>query len=107
MEGFADISAVLAGGVYVLRARGRVVFVGAANKSMLSRIATHRNLARKPQKAWLPIQGIVFDEILIRPEHPDRVQDLVNKLIEEYKPHYNLPAPSPMQDNVTYIRRRA
>ncbi len=82
MDGFDDISDLLRGGVYILRYRNRTVFVGKA-KSMLPLIAAHRSNARQTLPTWFPVRGIVFDQILIRPCHPDRIDQLYESLSHE------------------------
>lgn len=91
LQGFVDISASLRAGIYALVASGKVVYVGKA-KAMLVRVCTHRSNARRKVPAWLPdsAKGIVFDEVHIRPCHPDEIDDLEHALINFYKPRYNI-----------------
>lgn len=92
IEGFVDATPVLMGGVYILIHRGEVVYVGKA-KRMLNRLAAHLSVrsAQRKEKVpyWLPIQGIYYDRVLIRPEHPDRIDALERSMIDIYKPRYN------------------
>lgn len=89
VEGFVDISDCLRGGVYVLLSHGTVVYVG-KSKAMLVRIYSHRALARKRAPAWLKVRGVVFDQVLVQPCHPDRVDDLEQALIRRHSPRYNI-----------------
>ena len=84
IEGFLDASAVLRGGVYVLAFRGEVVYIGRASGPMLAKLA---NLRSTDRPSWLP--RIRFDQVLIRAEHPDRIDALRLRLIAEYEPKHN------------------
>lgn len=66
MENHVDVSAIIAPGVYILRLRGRVVFVGAAKKPLV-RLYAHANWRRgEPAPSWLPTKPIAFDSVEIR-----------------------------------------
>lgn len=82
-EGFVDLSEALRAGVYLLVADGEVVFVGEATSSMLAAISAKLG----PQPRFLP--KIRFDQILIRPCHPDKMASLRAELIATYTPRYN------------------
>lgn len=86
-----DISAILGGGAYVLRHRGTVVYVGKSTV-LLTKLAGHRNGARRKVATWSPVPGIVFDSVEIYPEHPDRVDALVEELTLRYSPRAIQPA---------------
>lgn len=90
MEQAADFSALLRPGIYFLGHLGRIVFIGKA-KVPLVRIAAHRNLARIPPKAWVPIKGIVFDKVSVQSVHPDRIDDELAAAIARYRPRLNEP----------------
>ncbi len=61
-----DISAITMPGVYILRARGRVVFIG-AGRNPLARIYAHSTHRRgEPSPAWLPLRPITFDAVELR-----------------------------------------
>lgn len=81
--GFTDLSESLRGGVYLLVDSGEVVYVGEATSAMLSAISAKLG----PQPRFLP--KIRFDQILIRPCHPDRSAALRAELIATYRPRYN------------------
>lgn len=89
LEGFEDVTNLLRGGVYALVYRGEVVYVG-KSKTMLVRIYSHRSAAGRRQPPWFPVKGIRFDEVHIQPCHPDRIDDLERRMIELYKPVYNV-----------------
>lgn len=91
LQGFSDVTAVLKQGIYALVAGGRVVYIGKA-KAMLVRVYNHRSNARKHSPVWLSdlAKGIVFDEVHVRPCHPDEIDDLEHALINFYKPRYNI-----------------
>lgn len=62
-----DITAAVRPGVYILRERGRVVFVGAGTKPLV-RLYAHLTRRRgEPAPAWLPLKPIAFDSIELRP----------------------------------------
>lgn len=90
VQGFVDVSTVLDRGIYALLYKGKVVYIGQA-KSMLVRVYTHRNMAKKKAPPWMPAgaQGIQFDEVHVRPCHPDEIDDMEHALINFYKPYYN------------------
>lgn len=91
LEGFADVSAMLSGGVYALVHRGVVVYVG-KSKVMLGRIYSHRVAwGRKSRKAigLKPIKGILFDSVWVRPCPSAEIDDLEYAMINRYKPRYN------------------
>lgn len=89
LEGFIDVTAVLHCGVYLLLCKGRVVYVG-KSKVPLTRIYSHRNLARGRQVPWLRTQGIVYDTVHVMPVHPDRLDEVEQALIMELAPRYNV-----------------
>jgi hypothetical protein len=82
-EGFIDLSESLRGGVYLLALAGEVVYVGEATGWMLDAIAAKLG----PQPRFLP--KIRFDQILIRPCHPDQIAGLRAELIATYRPRFN------------------
>lgn len=92
VDGFEDVSLMLRPGVYLLLYRGAVVYVG-KSKSMLGRIYAHKNLwaegRKKAAPAWLPIKGVLFDQILIRPCALEDLDALEQEMIARYKPRLN------------------
>lgn len=95
LSGFSNASEILRSGVYILVFRGQVIYVG-KSKAMLARIYTHRNLylSKRRGKAevpwWIPIPGIQFDEVHIRPCSLADLDELEAKMIELYKPKFNV-----------------
>jgi len=93
LSGFIDVSAVLQGGVYALVHRGEIVYIGKA-KRMLNRVYAHLNIASAKAKrtvpSWLPIKGVYYDAVFIRPCHPDRVDALEREMIDLYRPRHNI-----------------
>ena len=85
------MSAIARPGVYVLRARGEVVFVGYA-QSMLALVAGHQYIARHGAPAWNPIAGIRFDGVAVLPCGPDRAKRILADLIATHDPIHNRPA---------------
>lgn len=91
---FFNASEILRSGVYILVHRGVVIYVG-KSKCMLARIYTHRNVwaSKRRGKAevpwWLPIPGIHFDEIHVRPAALHLLDELEREMIELYKPKFN------------------
>lgn len=93
IEGFSDISLCLRSGVYLLAHRGVVIYIGQA-KSLLGRVYTHRNLwGRKARGGkgpdWMPIKGILFDEVHICPCATDKLDEFEREMINLYKPKFN------------------
>lgn len=97
LEGFANVTDILQGGVYALVYKDEVVYVGKA-KCMLIRTYTHRNLQRSGKKRlpksknadFLPIKGVTYDALFVQPCHIDRVDALEAAMIERYKPKLNV-----------------
>lgn len=94
LEGFVGIGEVLRSGVYALMQHRQVVYIG-KSKCMLGRIYTHRNLwsnSRRGQKTprWLPIQGVQFDDVMIRPCPLHLLDELEAELIAKYRPRHNI-----------------
>ena len=94
LAGFHDVSDLLHCGVYALCKRGVVIYVG-KSKSLYARIYTHKHFANrgakgKPVPSWLPIKGLQFDEVFIRRCHIDQLDALESKMINLYKPKYNM-----------------
>lgn len=93
LDGFVNISEILQGGVYALVYHGEVIYVGKAKK-MLNRLTAHLSLyaakRKRPVPDWLSIQGIYYDEVWVRPCHPDRVDALEREMIALYRPRKNI-----------------
>lgn len=95
-DDWIDLTPALRYSVYLLKLCGRAVFVG-HGRVPLELVAAHRRLDRKATEPWLPFRGIHFDEILLRPSHPDRAAQEVRDLISALDPVGNrLPAPLPL-----------
>ena len=91
IDGFSDVSGLLGGGVFLLLAKGEVVFVGRASSgTLLAKIAHARS---KDRPKWLP--RIIFDQVLIRKVHPDQINDVYFTLIAEHEPRYNAECRTP------------
>ena len=90
LEGFTNISEALRCGVYALVMKGKVIYIG-KSKCMLVRIYSHRNAKSKKGAlpSWFPIKGIAFDEVHVRPCHPDSLDKLEFDMINLYKPKLN------------------
>lgn len=89
-----DLTPALRHGVYILKLRGEVVFVGRGRMPMES-IVGHRSMIGAPP--WAPHRGVRFDEVLLRPSHPDRSAAEVAALIAEFDPIGNrMPKPVPL-----------
>lgn len=65
-----DVSKVLGPGVYILRARGRVTFVGRARRQVMTQILAHQEVTKG---TWFPglVRPVKFDsvEVIPCPEH--------------------------------------
>jgi len=98
VEGFFEVSSILRSGVYVLVHKGVVIYVG-KSKGMLSRIYAHKSMwgqkARGKVPDWLPIKGILFDEVFVRPCPVDLLDELELEMINLYKPKFNTRLKSP------------
>ena len=93
LDGFDDVSTLLRSGIYALCKRGVVIYVG-KSKSLYSRIYTHKHFANRGAKGrkvpdWLPVKGIQFDEVFIRPCSLEALDALEYEMINLYQPHYN------------------
>lgn len=88
LKGFVEASEVLRSGVYALAWRGAIVYVG-KSKCMLTRIEAHRGLFRRKAPAWMPIKGVQFDQVFLRPCPLAMLDALENEMINLYKPKLN------------------
>lgn len=100
LEGFAKVSDIVRSGVYALVHQRKVVYVG-KSKCMLGRIAAHRSVwssQRRGNKvpSWLPMRGVLFDEVFIRPCRVDQMDDLEAEMIALHRPRYNTQLKPPM-----------
>jgi len=98
LEGFVNVSVMLKPGVYALIKDGAVVYIGQSVKP-LSRVEAHRSLwGRKKAPGWLPIRGILFDEVHVLPCRVEDLDIVERTLIDLYKPKFNikLKAPGPV-----------
>jgi len=103
LEGFTDATAMLRPGVYALLREGVVVYIG-QSKQPLSRVYSHKSLwGRKRTPGWLPIKGILFDEVHVLSCKVEDLDRLERALIDLYKPKYNvkLKAPTPVATEFT------
>ena len=94
LDGFTDISPLLHCGVYALIKRGVIVYVG-KSKSLYARIYTHKHFGNRAAKgkaipSWLPVKGIQFDEVHIRPCSLEVLDALEAEMIDRYRPRYNI-----------------
>jgi hypothetical protein len=71
-----NLSAVLSSGVYILRLRGRVVYIGRA-KSALARVYAHKRARRgqMPRSLDSLMAPVVFDEVWLRPCRVDQLDE--------------------------------
>lgn len=95
LEGFVNVSPMLKPGIYALLREGVVVYIGQSKKP-LSRIEAHRSLAnRRKPIGWLPIKGIVFDEVHVLPCRIEDLDIVEHAMIDLYKPKFNVKLKSP------------
>ena len=98
IEGFIEVSTILRSGVYILVHRGVVIYVG-QSKTMLSRIYTHRSMwgqkARRKVPDWMPVKGILFDEVFVCPCPLDKLDEFELDMINLYKPKFNIRLKAP------------
>ena len=106
LEGFVNVSVVLKPGVYALVKDGTVVYIGQSVKP-LSRVEAHRSLwGRKKAPGWLPIRGILFDEVHVLPCRVEDLDTLERALINLYKPKFNLRLKTPAPVEITHLFAR-
>ena len=90
LDGFVEVSPMLQCAVYALAKDGVVIYVGQSKKP-LARIAAHRaQLGRKSTPDWMPIRGVAFDQIFLRPCRPEDLNALEAEMINLYKPRLNV-----------------
>jgi excinuclease UvrABC nuclease subunit len=93
IEGFADVSEILRSGVYILIHKGIVIYIG-KSKTMLNRIYTHRHMwgakKRRAVPEWMPVKGILFDQIFVKACPIDLLDKLEEEMINLYKPKFNI-----------------
>lgn len=90
-EGYSSAGGLLVAGVYALVLRGKVVFVGKA-KLPLAFVASHRELAHTSHTDFVLAKGVVFDDVWVRPCHPDEIDSEYTRMLAKYKPRHNRPA---------------
>jgi hypothetical protein len=105
LEGFVNASVLLKPGVYALLKEGIVVYIGQSIRP-LSRVEAHRSLwGRKKAPGWLPIRGILFDEVHVLPCRVEQLDEVERTLIDLYKPKFNIklktPHPTSVEFNLT------
>ena len=88
LKGFVEVSEVLRSGVYALALKGVVVYVG-KSKCMLARVEAHRGLFRRKAPSWMPIKGVQFDQVFVRPCPVAMLDALEAEMINLYKPSLN------------------
>jgi excinuclease UvrABC nuclease subunit len=92
-DGFDRIGDVLGSGVYALIYRGKVVYIG-QSVNMLMRIATHKAVRHRMRNGkvptWLAKRAIAFDDVWIQPCLPEEMYALERRMIESYRPRYNI-----------------
>ena len=98
-----NITDALKPGVYILRNRGAVAYIGKA-KCLLSAIATMRNMWGRPAAAASPLPHVHFDSIAIIPCDLTRASAMLPALIQLHRPTHqrrdssasaSAPAPTP------------
>ena len=90
-----DVSAILMPAVYILRHRGRVVFVG-AGKNPLARVHAHSNQRRGDKvSGFLPLRPILFDAVELRPARVDLLAATYSATCEELS--WSPPAITPIR----------
>jgi hypothetical protein len=96
LDGFMDCSVFLRGGIYLLKYRQRIVYIG-QSKCFLSRINTHRANRGQKTPVWVKAiaRGILFDQILVLPVPPEQRNALEAKLIAHHQPQYNVRLKNP------------
>lgn len=122
-QGFLEVSAAIASGVYALCWQGEVMYIG-QSRTLMVRLAGYvssRNKHRRVKLGSKWVKGIVFNEVWIRPCPLADLDELEEAMIRLYTPKYNermktplalgdllaalVPLPSPPKPAGT-IRRR-
>ena len=88
LKEFSEVTEVLRAGIYALAFKGIVVYVG-KSKCMLSRVEAHRGLFRRKAPSWMPIKGVQFDQVFVRPCPLAMLDALEAEMINRYKPKIN------------------
>jgi len=89
MEGFVDVSVLMQGGVYLLCAKGKVVYVGQARK-LHARVSTHcRMKPRTNGTSDRALPVIKFDKVLVMPCGVADADRIEADLIKRFDPKYN------------------
>lgn len=95
LEGFINVTPILRSGIYALLHEGVVVYIGQSKKP-LSRIEAHRSLwGRKRTPGWLPIKGMLFDEVHVLPCKVEDLDVVERAMIDLYRPKYNVQLKAP------------
>lgn len=89
MAGWVDISEALGAGIYLLFKGDRVVYVGKAQRQMLSLIQQHRDLATKSVPDWFPVKGIAFDRVWIKYVPVHLLAQEYEQAVAQYAPTYS------------------
>lgn len=93
IAGAMDVTALLGPGVFVLLRHGTVVHIGKARDKLYAKIAGLRD-----RPAILPIPA--FDQIMVRPTHPDELDSVYTALRAEH-----LPEAAPIVSEIKIERR--
>lgn len=92
LDGFLDVTALRAAGIYALTWRSRVVYVGQA-RDLAQRLARHRSNMNSSRKrySWEPRSNkMMFDGAHILPCAPNELDRLEREMINRYRPRYNI-----------------
>lgn len=92
-EKFFNVTQVLRAGIYFLCWQGEVVYIG-QSKRLYARIYAHKHnySSRRGGKApsWLPVKGIIFDEVHVRPCLLEQLDYLERDYIRQFRPKHNV-----------------
>ena len=90
--GFADVSALLEASIYLLKSRGKVVYVGQSIQPIVRifqhRLKTGERIGRRIHSRG--IERFAFDQIFILPCKLSEINTLEKKYIQQYMPKYNI-----------------
>lgn len=96
LDGFTEVTPILRSGIYVLIAKGTVVYVG-KSKAIMGRLNSHRTGwidKRKGRKPWVQevcgIPALWFDEIHVKYVPAHLLDAAERDAIDRYKPRYNI-----------------
>ncbi len=96
--GWMDVSATLGAGVYALKRRGVVVYIGQSVKlfARLSGYFNQQSRQRQVKFGSRVVKGIAFDEVWVMAVAIEDLDEIEEALIRKYLPKYNVQKKVPL-----------